>query len=241
MSGHLRFFFGAFVLLAVFSTAPASSNPFADLFNAAPPTAAAPPSAEKECLPRPGKSAADGQHWVYRLDGHRKCWFLAAEGIARAKKPVHVLAAKDRVAAVAKNETAWSKQEATVDARAELPRSAQPVPPASKIKVVAATSDASGLVPSAPVDHRATHQAIPDRPTPREVDLETRVAAAPAASNAVAVPVAPTSPVAFPIAEAADDERGWTENWLGLVLMALGLVSVLSSSQTVREAIMSRD
>src|SRR5437879_6344008 len=126
MSGHLRFCFGAFVLLAGFSTAPASSNPFSDLFNVDPQTAPAPASAEaeRECLPRPGKSMVDGQHWVYRLDGHRRCWFLAAEGITTVKKPVHRHAAKDRVAAPPEEETARHKQEALVDARAELLRSA---------------------------------------------------------------------------------------------------------------------
>jgi hypothetical protein len=230
MSGHLRLCFSAFVLLAGFSTAPASSNPFADFFGIAPQTAAAPASTETECLPRPGKSTADGQRWVYRLDGHRRCWFLAAEGIATVKKPVHRHAAKDRV-----------KQEALVDARAELLYSTQPMPPASKLKVADAAIGAAALVPLAPVADRATDQLNLDRPTPRQVDVETLLAAAPAASDAVAVSMTPASPVAHPIAEAGDDGRSWTANWPGLVLMALGLVSVLSSSRTVREAILSRD
>jgi hypothetical protein len=249
MSGHLRFCFGAIVLLAGLSTAPASSNPFADFFNVAPQTAIAPASAERECLPRPGKSTADGQHWVYRLDGHRKCWFLAAEGIATVKKPVHHHAAKDRAGAPAENETAWRKQEALVDARAELLRSApetsQSMPPASKLKVVDAASvvaiGAAALVPSAPVANRATDQLTPDHPTQRQVDVETLLAAAPAGSDAVSVSVAPASPVAFPIAEAGDVGRSWTASWLGLVLMTLGLVSVLSSSRTVRKAMLLHD
>jgi len=52
------------------------------LFNAAPGQATAPAPVAEECLPQPGKSTADGQHWVYRFDGRRKCWFQAAEGIA---------------------------------------------------------------------------------------------------------------------------------------------------------------
>jgi hypothetical protein len=236
MSGHLRLCFGAFVLLAGLSTASASSNPFANFFNVAPQTATAPASTERECLPRPGKSTADGRHWVYRLDDHRKCWFLAAEGIAAVKKRVHHHAAKGRVAAPAENETAWRKQDALVDARAELVRSApaksQPIA-ASKLKVVDAAIGAAALVPSAP------DQLTPDHPTQRQVDVETLLAAAPAASDGVALSVAPTSPV--PIAEAADDGRGLAANWLGLMLMALGLVSVLSSSRTVREAMLLRD
>lgn len=213
MSGHLRFCLAAFVLPASLSTSPASSNPFADLFNVAPQPAAALASAERECLPRPGKSTADGQHWVYRLDGHRKCWFQVAEGIATVKKRVHHQAAKHRI----------------VDARAESLRSApaetsQLTPPASELKVVDAASvvatGAAALAPSAP-------------------DVETLQAAAPAASDAVAASVATDQPpVAFPIAEAGDDGRGWTANWLGMLLMALGLVSVLSSSRVLRGAVL---
>jgi hypothetical protein len=234
MSGHLRFCFAAFVFLASLSTSPASSNPFADLFNVAPQTAAAPASAERECLPRPGKSTVEGQHWVYRLDGRRKCWFQAAEGIATVTN-----AAKHRVAAPAESETARRKREPVGDARAELLRSApaetsQLMPPASKLKVVDAASvvatGAAALAPPAPVVNRATGQLTPEHPTPRQVDVETLLAAAPVASDAVAASVPPAPPVAFPIAEAGDDGRSWTANWLGMLLMALGLVSVLSSS-----------
>jgi len=239
MSGHLRFCFAAFVLLASLSSSPASSNPFADLFNTAPQTATAPASAEKECLPRPGKSTADGQRWVYRLDDHRKCWFQAAEGIATVNKRVHHHAAKHRIAAPAENEPARRKREVVVDAHAELLRSApaetsQLMPPASELKVVDAASvvatGAAALAPPAPVFNRATGQLTPEHPTPRQVDVETLLAAAPVASDAVAASVPPAPPVAFPIAEAGDDGRSWTANWLGMLLMALGLVSVLSSS-----------
>ena len=98
MSGHLRFCFAAFLLLAGLSS-PASSNPFAALFNAAPGEAAPPAPAEEACLLQPGKSTADGQHWVYRYDGHRKCWFQTAEGTATVKEPVHHHATKQRAAA----------------------------------------------------------------------------------------------------------------------------------------------
>ena len=249
MSGHLRFCIAAFVLLAGLPTSPASSNPFSDFFNAAPRQATAPASAEEECLPRPGNSTAAGQHWVYRLEGHRKCWFQAAEETA-VKKQVRHRAAKPRVAAPEENEAARRKRKAVVDARAELLRSApaetsKPMRPAPELKVVDAasvlTTGAAAFVPPAPVENLATDQLTLGHPTPRQVDVETLLAVAPAASDAVAASVPPATPVAFPIAEAADDGRGWTETWLSVLLMALGLVSVLGSSRTVREAALLRD
>ena len=149
-------------------------------------------------MPRPGKSTADGQHWVYRLDGHRKCWFQAAEGTATVKKQVRHRAAKPRVAVPEENEAAPRKRKAVVDARAELLRSApaetsQPTPPAPEFKVVDAASvlatGAAALVPPAPVEKLATDQLTPDHATPRQVDVETLLAAAPAASDAVAASV----------------------------------------------------
>jgi hypothetical protein len=250
MSGYLRFCFAAFVALAGLPTSPASSNPFADFFNAAPRQATAPAPAEEECLPRPGKSTTAGQHWVYRLDGRRKCWFQAAEGIATGKKPVRQRAAKPRVDASGENEAALRKRKGVVDARAELLRSApdetsRPMPPVPELKVADAasvlTTGAAAFVPPAPIQNLATDQLTPDHPTARQVDVETLLAAAPAASDAVAASVPPAAPVAFPIAEAADDEQGWTAIWLGVLLMALGLVSVLSSSRTLRSAVLLRD
>ena len=243
MSGHLRFCFAAFVLLASLSTSPASSNPFSDFFSAAPQTATAPASAEKEseCLSRPGKSTADGQHWVYRFDGNRKCWFQAAEATATVKKRVQHHAAKHRVADRAEKETARRKRETVVDARAELLRSApaetsQPTPRVSVLKVVDAASvvatGAAALAATAPVANRATDQLAPD-----QVDVETLLAAAPAASGAVAASAPPAIPAAFPIAEAGDGGWGWTANWLGMLLMALGLVSVLSASRILRGSV----
>jgi hypothetical protein len=244
MSGHLRVCFAAFVLLASLSTSLASSNPFADLFNVAPKTAAAPASAERECLPRPGKSTTGGQHWVYRLDGHRKCWFQAAEGIATVKKRVRHHVAKHGVVAPAENETAQRRRGAVVDAHAEVLRApvetSQPTPLASELKVVDAASvvptGAAAPAPPALVANRATDQLTPDHPMPRQVDVEAILAAASAASDAVAASVPP----AFPIAEASDDRWGWTANWLGMLLMALGLVSVLSSSRFLRGAVLLR-
>jgi len=250
MSGHLRFCFAAFVLLAALPTSPASSNPFTDLFSTAPAQAAAPAApaaAEEECLPRPGKSTTTGQRWVYRFDGHRKCWFQTAEGIATAKKQVRHGAAKPPVAVPEENEAAPRKQ--VVDARAELLRSApeeasQATRLTPEFKVVnAASTPATGpaaFVPLAPVEKLATDQLTPDQTMPRVVEVKTRPVAAPAPSDAVAASVLP-APVAFPVAEAADDGQGWMVTLLGMLLMALGLVSVLGSSPTLREAVLLRD
>ena len=174
MSGHLRFCFAAFVLLAAFPTSPASSNPFADFFNAAPAPAqaTAPAAAEAECLPRPGKSTTSGQRWVYRFDGHRKCWFQTAQGIATVKKQVRHSAAKPPVAVPEENEAAPRKQKAVVDARAELLRSApaeasQPTRLAPEFKVVDAASvlatGTAAFVPPAPIEKLALLPNTPRR------------------------------------------------------------------------------
>ncbi len=245
MSGHLRFFFAAF-LLSGLSTSPASSNPFDALFNAPLAQATAPAPAAEECLPQPGRSTANGQHWVYRFDGHRKCWFQAAEGIATVKKPVHRHVANGRE----ENETALSKRKAVADVRAELLSSApaetpHSTPPAHEFKVADAApisaTGAAALVPPAPVVAKpASDQLTTDHPTPRQVDVEMLLAAVPAASDAVAASVPPATPAAVSIAEAGDDGRGWTATWLGVLLIALGLVALLSSSRTVRGAVLFR-
>jgi hypothetical protein len=200
-------------------------------------------------LPRPGKSTTAGQRWVYRFDGHRKCWFQTAQGIATVKKQVRHSAAKPLVAVPEENETAPPKQNAVVDARAELLRSApeeasQPTRLTPEFKVVDAASvlatGPAAFVPLAPVEKRATDQLTPDHATPRVVDVKTLLAAAPAPSDAVAASV-PPAPVAFPAAEAADEGQGWMATLLGVLLMALGLVSVLGSSPALREAVLLRD
>jgi hypothetical protein len=252
MSGHLRFCFAALVLLAALPTSPASSNPFAGLFNAAPAPAqaAAPAAAEEECLPRPGTSTTAGQRWVYRLDGHRKCWFQTAQGIAAVKKQIRHGAAKPPADAPEENEAAARKQKAALDARAELLRSApaeasQPTRRAPEFKVVDAASDlATGpaaFVPPGSVEKLATDELTPEHATPRVVVVKTRVVAAPAPSDAVAASAPPAAPVAVPVAESADDGQGWMATVLGVLLIALGLVSVLGSSPTLREAVLLRD
>jgi hypothetical protein len=220
MSGHLRLFFAAFLLA----------------FNAAPGEVSATAPAEEGCLPRPGKST-DGQHWVYRFDGQLKCWQVAA-GVAAVKKPVHHHVAKQRFAASEENTAALRKQDKI--AGAELLGSAraemfQPMPPAPELKMVdaapVASMGAAGLVPPAPlVAKPATDQLTPDYSTPRQVDVEALLAAAPSASNMVASSVAPANPVTVPIAEASDHGRGGPASRLGMLLIALGLVSLLTST-----------
>ena len=250
MSGHLRFCFAAFLLLAGFSTSPASSNPIAALFNTAPgdATAPAPGNAtapaigEQGCLRQPGK-ATNGQHWVYRLDGPRKCWFQVAERSATVKKLVHDYAAKQRVVAPEENEAAQRKPNAVVgDGRAEpLPpapaETSRLASPVRELKVVHADSliaaGAAALVPRAPVVAKpATDQLAPDYPTQRPVDVEPPLATAPSANDTIASYVPAATSVAVPIAEADEEKRGWRETWLGVI--ALGLISLMSSSATLR-------
>lgn len=243
MSGHLRFCFAAFVLFAGLSTSSASSNPFSGFFNSGPAAAPAPTSAEVaevECLSRPGKSTADGQRWVYRVEGRRRCWFQLAEGTETVKKLVRHRAARHRVAMAEEDRTAARKRKAVVDARAELQRSA-PVDssrpnPSAPVQVVdagpvLATGIATRASPAS-LSKRANDRLTADEITPRQVDVETLLAAAPAASDVVAASAPSATPLAFSTAEAGDDGWGWT--WLGMLLMALGLLSVLSASRTIR-------
>ncbi len=197
-------------------------------------------------MSRPGKSTTAGQHWVYRFDGRRKCWFQSDEAIAVKKQARH-RAAKPRVISSEENEAAQRKRKAVVDARAELLRSASaetspPTPPAPKLKLADAASvvpaGAAALVPPAPVANGVADQPTFGQPTSRQVDVETLLSAAPAASEVVA---ASLSPAALPLAETADDGWDSTASWIGMLLMALGLVSVLASSRTLREAIPLRD
>lgn len=154
MSGHLRFCYTAFALLAGLSTSSAFSASLSELFNAGPATAPARASAESECLTRPGKSTADGLHWVYRVEGQRRCWFQVAEGTETVKKLVQQRATKHRVATAEENKTAARERKAVGDARAELPRSApadtsQPGPSVPAQVVDASPVLATGIATSA--------------------------------------------------------------------------------------------
>ena len=166
MSGHWRSCFAAF-LLAGLSTSPASSNPFADLFSTTPKEATAPTPAQEGCLPQPGKLTADGQRWVYRSEGHRKCWFQTAKGVVGAvKKPMDHHAVKQRVTVRERREAEFHKRKVDADARAEVLRSApaemsQPTPSAPELKVADAAPIAavgtSAPAPFAEFRSQSTH------------------------------------------------------------------------------------
>jgi hypothetical protein len=242
VSSHLRSGIAGFFLVAGFST-PAFSNAFTDLFtpNAAPePSTVAAAPAKDECLPQPGRSAAAGQHWVYRFDGQRKCWFQAAEETALARKPVRHRVARRSVTAPEEDKPAPRKQENVEDAHAEMPSSApvqtpQPTPSEPKLTIVHTVpvrmTDAAGQVPPAPV----VNQPGADQPAPRQLDVETLLAKAPAAGEEVAS-ATPAMPVAALIAKAGGSED-WMTSWLGVLLVALGSAALLSSSRTLRRAL----
>jgi len=237
MSGQLRFF-AAVALIAGLPTAPASSNPFDFLFNAPAEQAAAPARAEEECLPRPGTSPTDGQRWVYRLDGHRKCWFQVAKEVVTAKKQARPRGAK-QIVPTPENGAAMRKRNEVVDARAELlrsasPETAQPTATAPEIKVADAAAvpgtGAASLVSPPVAREPETNELAPNQPMPPHVDVEMLLAAAP-----VNISVPPSTPPAVPAADAGTDAQEWTASWLGVLLMGLGLVFLLISSLTLRE------
>ncbi len=224
------------LLAAGLSTSPAFSNPFDFLFNAAPQEVAAPAPAEPACLPQPGKSTADGQHWVYRVDGRRKCWFQADAGATTVKRAVHHRAAKHRDTALAENDAALRKPKTVVDARAELSRTSpgetlQPKPPAPvpapELRVSDLAEAAATLV-SPPVRPAADQLASND-PAPPQVDVERLLATALFAGDGLGSSERPASPIAVSVAETAEGEQGWTATWLGISLMLLGFVSLLGS------------
>lgn len=233
----MQFYLAGLVLVGGLST-PACSNPFTDSFNIASREPAATSSAQPECLPRLGNSPGPRQHWVYRRDGHRKCWFLA-EGTATVRKPAH-----GRVTNRGSDENETEQQRASplIDARAELPSSspaegAQPTPPARELKVAGAASvlDAGtpALKPPAPAADLPTDQFTPDHSVPPQVDVEKLAAAALADSP-------PAMPVGARNEEVRDEPRSWTVTWLGVLLMTLGGFSILSSNRTVRQTVKLR-
>jgi hypothetical protein len=247
MSGHVRFGFAAFLLVAGIST-PAVSNPLTDLFtpNPAPEAAAAAPAAPAPapdaCLRQPGP-AASGGHWVYRYDGHRKCWFQAEGGGAVARKPVRHQAARRSTSAPEQDQSAPRQQENVEDARAEMPGAApaqtpQVAPPEPKLTIVhtipVRVADAAAQVPPPP-DLSKPDQPAPDQQASRQLDAETLLAKAPAPGEEVAS-APPSTPVAAPTASTGGIEA-WTASWLGVVLMALGGAALLSSSRTLRRAL----
>lgn len=243
MSGYLRMCFVSLVLVETLSMGPASSNPLADIFNtAAPqPTVTSPPQAE--CLGRPGNSTPDSQHWVYRMDGHHKCWFLT-EGVAKVKKTVRRRVAKDSTASLDENATTRPRQSGLVDARAELLRSApaepsQPPDPEVKVADAAPDLDTGTALTSAALI--AEHGRRPTHSVPSQVDAEQLLAPAPA-NDVVTSSEPPTTPIGMLVltAEARNEAPSRTATWLGVLLMMLGILSILSSSRSLRHAVRLR-
>jgi hypothetical protein len=230
MSGHRRFCVAAFLLFAGLSTSPASSNPLTDLFDFAPKEAAAPAPAQQECVLQPGKSTAPGQHWVYRHDGHRKCWFQTDEATVSVKKEIHHRAAKLPASVAEENEAALHKT-TVLDARAQL-LSAAPAAAlqsaASAPEVVDTAPEAAARVPAAPVAALPTIDPItPDNATPRSVDVEMLLAASTLDKDMGASSVSPTTPGAPSVAGANDWEL--TAARAGTALIALGFVFLVGS------------
>jgi len=257
MSGHLRFGIAAYLLVAAFST-PAASNPLTDLRTPNPPPEAAPPApapaAQDSCASRPGP-AAPGGHWVYRYDGHRKCWFQAEGGGAVSKRAAHVT--RRHAAASDDNESEPAKKPVE-DARAEMvkaaPAETPQAPPAEPTLRIVHTvpvrmADAEAQVPPPPardsqvvnqqaadqqaVDQQAVNQQAAAQPTPnqgapRHVDVEKLLADAPAASGDAA-----SAAAAMPIADPGASTGGageWISPWYGALLIMLGGVALLGAS-----------
>ncbi|TQF33468.1 hypothetical protein [Bradyrhizobium sp. UNPA324] len=240
MSGHLRCYFASLVLLGGLAATPALSSPFTDLFNPAPREPAASSSARPECLAQPGDPPGAGQRWVYRRDGHSKCWFLA-EGVATARKPAH-RRISNRTVRADENETMRQRRSPVSDARAELSSSAkadepQPTPPAREVKVADAASvfDAGApiLIPAASVSGVPNSQLTPEHSVPPQVDAENLSAAARADSS-------PAMPTAGRDEQALGEARSRTVTWLGVALMMLGGFSILSASRILRHAVKLR-
>ena len=239
MSGHWRFCVAASLFCAGLATSPAFSNPLTDLFNPAPKEAPppAPAPVREACVPRPGNSAARGQHWFYHVDGHRKCWFQAAEATASVKRPIHHYAARRPVVVPEEDEVA-SHKKTPLDARAQLLSAAQPnalQPPAPAPEVTddapAPDSGAATIVPAAPpiAAQPAIDQLMADRAKPRPVDVEMLLAASSLATDMAASSVPPANPAAPSIPDA--DENHWElmATRAGMMLIALGFVFLLGS------------
>jgi len=236
MSGYLRFCFAGLVSVGTLSSAPASSNPLADIFNTASPQPAVTSPPQAECQGSPGNSTPDGQHWVYRMDGHRKCWFLT-DGTAKVKKTVRRRGAQDRPPNLAENGAAEPRHSAVVDAHAEMLRSAPAEPSrplASVFKVADAASTGAGpaMTSAAPVAGLHSNQLTADRSVPDQVDVEQLLAA-------VAADSPQTMPADARIPEMPGEPRSWTA-WFGVLLLTLGGFSILSSSRMLRHTLRLR-
>jgi hypothetical protein len=234
MSGHWHIYVAALLVVAGVSTSPASSNPLTDLFDFTPKEAAAPAPVQEACVLQPGKSTAPGQHWVYRIDGHRKCWFQADEATVSVKKQIRRHAAKEPAAAREENEDAPRKKE-VLDARAQLlnaasagaPQSTPPTPQMTETASVPAQETAT-VVPAAPVAAQPTiDEPPPDQAAPRSVDVEMLLAAS-TLDEDTATSAAPSATSGAPPVAGADDWGSMVAR-AGTTLIVLGLVFLVGS------------
>jgi hypothetical protein len=218
---------------------PAFSNPLSDLLNPPPKEAAAPapaPAPAKEpCALQPGRSAAPGQHWVYHLEGHRKCWFQAAAATVLVKKQIHRHATKP-VIAPEENESATPRKRMVADAWAQLlatePSDAlQPTPPAAEVVDTASepAKRTATLVPAVPtVGESTVDQATPEPAMRRPVDVEVLLAAAvPVEGDPLASSARPATSGASSTADTDEDQSKSMATQAGVMLIALGFISLL--------------
>ncbi|KRQ00267.1 hypothetical protein [Bradyrhizobium manausense] len=242
MTGYLRLCFVSLVLVEILSTAPASSSPLADIFNIAAPQPAVPSPSQAECVARPGSSSPAGQHWVYRMDGHRKCWFLT-ESTAKVKvKTVPRRVAKDNTASLDQSGTVRLRQSEVVGARAELLSSAPAEPsqpPHPEVKVADANSDLDRDIALMSADLISAHGRRPTPLVPGQIDVEQLLATAPA-NDVVTSSEPPIMPMGVRLAEADNEAASRTATWLGVLLMMLGMLSILSTSRWLRHAVRLR-
>lgn len=233
MSRHLQACLRSFVVLAAVSISPAYGDPLIDFLglNAASQDAVASTATQPQCLALPG-SPTEGLRWVYRRDGHRKCWFQTDE--QSAKKQVRRRIAKPLVGIPAESER---KRKAVVDARAELIRSAAvETPPQLRAGPEINTVDDA---PFKAIDPPSKEQPTIQQPAVvpyvgQQVVLETLPADAPSATDEVPGSAAKPKPATFPVAAQVDDEQGRMATSLGVLLMALGLICLLASGRSLR-------
>lgn len=244
MFAHLRFY--SAVLIAGLSTSTVFANPISDLLNSKSTSqqAAAAPAPEKTCLSRPG-AATTGLRWVYHREGHRKCWFQAAEDVA-LKRPLRSRAAKSSAGATSENESTQPRRRDVDDARAELlrapPETPLPMQDTPDIQVV----DAAPLLNIQRAESQRSEKLATDRfistyLKERQPDVGTTPATTLTprdAGGATSLPKA--EPVILSVSETVDDGSGSAATWIAALLIALGLVSILGSSRSIRQIVLLR-
>lgn len=235
MSGQWRFCVTASLLLAGLSTSPAFSNPLTDLFDTAPKEAAAPAPApvQPQCASQPG-TATPGHHWVYHIEGRRKCWFQTDEATVSAKRQIHHHSPKPIATASEENEAELHKK-AVLDARAQMLSAAAartPQAAAAAPEVVDAAPAPAGDAPrselAAPVATQPTLDAPAlDKAPSRSVDVEMLLAASTLDKDMDT----PSAPATSPDAPAVAGASGWefTVARAGTGLIALGFAFLLGA------------